>query len=173
MSSKLRISALLLALVAGVSLGAANTVRADDDYSSYPAFEGCTEITRKVGIKQSGRFGWKPKAAHFNAAVIVGARRFVNDPAGVPIVTLYKASNGQRMLSSSNGLRLKSKGRCNGVGEDLCADTWKTPNRWPGSRVAERYGAIIVRFKGRSGSTRGCRYYYVANPAERVQYENK
>jgi len=173
MSSKLRISALLLALVAGVSLGAANTVRADDDYSSYPAFEGCTEITREVGIKQSGRFGWKPKAAHFNAAVIVGARRFVNDPAGVPIVTLYKASNGQRILTGGNGLRLKSRSVCNGVGEDICADTWITPIRWPGSRIAERYGAIIVRFKGRAGSTRGCRYYYVANPAERVQYENK
>lgn len=150
--------------------------QSDPDFSSYPALQGCTQITQKVGVKQSGRFGWKPLAAHFNAVVVVGPRLYnlPPDPHGPPRADLFRASDGQRILTNPTyGLYRKSHSICNGVGEDLCATTWLTPIRYNGARIEQKYGAVIVRIRAAQGSSRGCRYYYVAEPSKRVQYANK
>jgi hypothetical protein len=164
-----------IALVLMGAIGA-GVAQADPDFSSFPALEGCTQITKKVGVKVSGRFGWKPLAAHFNAAVVVGPRLYNLPPDrnGPPRADIFSAADGRRILTNPTyGLYRKSYSICNGVGEDLCATTWLTPIGYPGARIESKYGAIIVRIRAAKGSNRGCRYYYVAEPSKRVQYENK
>lgn len=138
---------------------------------TFSALNGCTQITKAVTSNHPGRFIWKPKAAHFNSAVIIGPRLY-NDPISqyVPLtVSIYSPVTGRRLLST----RLKSHSRCTGKGEDLCADTWITPNSYTGSRISKRFGPILVRLKPTiQNSSKDCRYYYIPRPSRRRLYAN-
>lgn len=153
--------------VIGQSAQAADLV----DFSTVTALKSCTQITKQVGVKTSGRFGWKPLAAHFNAAVIVGPRLYnlPPDKYGSPRATVISATTGKTLFVP----RLKSHSLCNGVAEDLCADTWVTPNGFPGRTIEKRFGSVIVVLRPAARSTRGCRFYLVPHPGSRVQYINK
>ncbi|NDC36604.1 MAG: hypothetical protein EBZ48_00975 [Proteobacteria bacterium] len=138
------------------------------DPSTFPALANCTQITKKVGIKTSGRMGWKPNAAHFNTAVIVGPRLYNFPPSQfVPVARIFSATDGRRLFGR---LHLKSNDPgCTHVGESFCAATWITPNTWTGQKIKNRYGSVYVRLS----HPRGCRYYFVADPSKRVQYANQ
>jgi hypothetical protein len=163
-----------LIFAAGISCALlfGNNARADlIDFSTVTALNNCTQITKQVGVKTSGRFGWKPTAAHFNSVVIVGPRLYnlPPDKFGSPTAKVISATTGKTLFTA----RLKSHSVCNGAGEDLCADTWITPIGFNGRKIENKYGPVVVALRPPVRSTRGCRFYFVPHPSKRVQYVNR
>lgn len=119
-------------------------------------FDSCVVETQKS--LESGRFVWKPKASHFNQAVIVTPRRYFPIP---PLVTLH-TFEGKKIETA----QLKSTGVCSGNPECLFAATFLTKK--PGSFYGRRYGGIVVRFKPRRAtSTAFCKVYQVPVPKKK------
>lgn len=139
-----RIFLLLLTLCLCVSVVSAET------------FDGCALETRRSN--KSGRFIWKPLAAHFLQSVIIASRRYFPLP---PTVKLYTFEG--RLIETA---KLKSTGLCAGYPECLFAATYLTKHE--GSWYGRRYGGILVRFiPQRTSATVFCKYYQIPSPRKR------
>ena len=112
----------------------------------------------------SGRFIWKPVAAHFNQVGIVAPRYYFPVP---PVVELLDFDN--RLIERA---RLKTDGRCWGVPECLFAATYLA-GRY-GSWYQRRYKkGIKVKISGASGCQSGhcaCTYYFIRKPGMRAEF---
>jgi hypothetical protein len=119
-------------------------------------FESCVVETQKS--LDSGRFVWKPKASHFNQAVIVAPRRYFPIP---PVVTLH-TFEGKKIETA----QLKSLGLCAEDPECLFAATFLTKKL--GSFYGRKYGGIVVRFKPRTTTaTAYCKVYQIPVPKKK------
>ena len=127
------------------------------------SLNGCYYVN-KPNTTASGRFIWKPVAAHFFQAAIVAPRYYFPVP---PIVELLDINN--RLIERA---RLKSDGRCWGVPECLFAATYLTANY--GSWYQRRYRkGIKVKISGARGCRSGhctCTYYFIRRPGMRAEF---
>lgn len=125
------------------------------------SLNGCYYVN-KPNRTNSGRFIWKPVAAHFSQAAIVAPRYYFPLP---PVVQLLDMENG--LIERA---RMKSDGRCWGEPECLFAATYLAGR--PGSFYQRRYKqGIKVRISGAGGcSNCTCTYYLLRKPGQRAEF---
>lgn len=121
--------------------------------------DGC-ELHSKKDKKTSGRFIWKPRAEHFNQALVVAPRHFY---PSVPRVEIWDYF-GHRI----ERMRLKSDGRCAGHPECLFASTHLGRKR--GIVYERKYGSILVKILNPRKPSLGCWFFEIDNPGRRAEY---
>jgi hypothetical protein len=125
---------------------------------------GC-KLQNKVDTHTSGRFIWKPEAAHFHGrAAVITPRYYAPVP---PIVELITYAKPRILIERAS---MKSTGQCSDNPE--CFGTASFLTRWGGASYKRGYGSIIVRARARpEDPTKECRYYIIKNPAKRTELQ--
>lgn len=120
---------------------------------------GC-EFRDRVDTKTSGRFIFKPRAEHFNRALVVAPRHFF---PSLPRVQMWDL--GGKFIER---MRVKSTGRCAGHPECLFASTHLAKHR--GRYYENRFAHILIKVFNPRHSELGCYYYFIRNPGRRAEF---
>jgi hypothetical protein len=128
------------------------------------SLKGC-KLVSKIDHVMSGRFIWKPSAAHFsNRVAIVTPRYYYPIP---PVVQLLQNKKGYPLIETAD---IKSTGQCAGNPECFFAASYLT--HADAGTYNKKYHTVIVKVRPDSDDTSGkeCRYYIIKNPTQRTEY---